>query len=89
MSGEALQSVTILISRRDAIQLALDELDKTPIANYGIDSRNVQYAERESLEKQIRQLNRRIGARDPSIQATGFNYADFRTNLNTYTPTAE
>ena len=81
----AVQSVADLIARRDAIQLAVDELDKTAIDSYGLESRNVQYAQREVLEKQLRQLNRRIGARDPDVLATGHNWADFRSSLNSYT----
>lgn len=84
-----LQPLSKLVSRRDAIQAALDELDKTPIANYGLESRNVAYEPRAELEKQLRQLNRRIAARAPSVAATGHNLADFRSVTTNQLPSAE
>ena len=73
-----IQSVSELVTQRDNLQTALDELLVTGITSYSIQGRTVTYEMREQLYKMILNLNRRIGARTTSTaKALGYNLADF------------
>ncbi len=73
-----IQSVADLVTQRDAIQTALNDLASTGISSYTIGGRTVTYELRSDLQKQLNNLNRRIAARTSSgTKALGFNLVDF------------
>jgi hypothetical protein len=73
-----IQSVADLVTQRDNMQTALDELMLTGITNYTIGGRTVTYELRQDLQSLVNQLNRRIAARTTSTtRALGYNLVDF------------
>jgi len=73
-----IQSVADLVTSRDAMQTALDELMTTGLSGYTLGGRSVTYEMRNDLQKLINTYNRRIAARtDSGTRATGFNLVDF------------
>lgn len=79
-----LETVSDLITQRDQLRTALNELSMTGISSYTIGGRTVTYEQRNELERQIKNLNRRIGARG-TTRATGFNLVDMRAKQQTTT----
>ena len=73
-----IQSVADLVSSRDAMQTALDDLMLTGISSYTLAGRTVTYEMRGELQKLINSYNRRIAARTTSTtRALGYNLVDF------------
>lgn len=73
-----IQTVADLVTSRDAMQVALDELMTSGISTYTLAGRTVTYEMRGDIQKLINQYNRRIAARTTSTtRASGYNLADF------------
>ena len=78
MAITTLQPLAQLIEARDGLQLAYNEIAKTPITQYSFQERQVLYEQRSNLRTEIDAYNRKIALADPTVPVTGFSRADFR-----------
>ena len=84
-----LETVEELVTQRDNALKAMEAIEQTPIASYGLAGRSAAYEARAEIQKRITHLNRRIAARSSEVRALGYNLADFRGTTHVTAPIAK
>lgn len=68
-----------LVTQRDNLLTAYTTLSTSGIAEYSLGDRTFRYEDRNKIWLEIKELNKIIILRDPTINARGRNRADLRT----------